>query len=477
MFKYHFVLIFVIIGIHQSVSCKVSSVEIPTEIRNGDNVLLVCNYDIGDEPLYNLKWFKGPLEFYRYTPGNIPHKMIFPLPGVTVDVNNSTNSKVVLKNVESRTSGKYSCEVSTDAPTFDFCSGYKDLHVKNDQSTNCKIENVTMPAVVNVGDDVTLVCEYDIGDNPLYIVKWYKDRFEFYRYSPVHKPDKMIFPLSGIDVDINESSTARVVLKNVSQLASGNYSCEVITDLPRFYTCQKSGNLYVNTNSNTSVENKKNKTTYIHANVPHFAQAGGNAVLSCNYYIDNLKLYTVKWYKDNKEFFRFTPWRRPQTEIFPVPGVNINVNSISYSRVILRNVDFKTTGKYECEVKSDAPDFIEIEDSGFLSILVPNGEPRILIDNDLVAVGQRVQAVCIVPGSYPPAQIIWILNGNEVKDYSIAKQFNRTDLSIPSASFVNLKVSKDWFEHSKANLSCAASIGKIYQADTTVIIRELESET
>lgn len=486
MLKYCILLIFAIIGItepqhifmedNQSTSCKINSVHIPNDVRHGDTVTLVCDYEIiGNSSLYNVRWFKGNIEFYRYVGDDIPHKKAFAIKGVTVDINNSSVSTVVLKNVGNKTSGNYSCEVSMGAPYFDMCSAHKNLYVKDDRITDCRINNIDIPSDVNVGDNLTLVCEYDIGDNSLFAVKWYKDMYEFYRYVPMDNPQKMMFPKFGVTIDVNKSSDSKVVLTNVQQIASGNYSCEVTTDAPSFYTCSKSRSMHVNISG--IVENKENKTAYIHAIVPHYAQAGGNAVLSCNYAIDNSTLYSVKWYKDNKEFFRFIPWHRPQISVFPVPGVNVNVNSISFSRVILKNVGLNTTGTYKCEVTSDAEVFIQISDSGFLSRLIPNGGPRILVDNDVVDIGQKVQAVCIVPGSSPPTQINWLLNGNEVKDFSIAKQLNRTDLSTPSASFVNLKISEDFFKNNMANLTCKASIDKIYQADTTVIIRKLESQT
>ncbi|KAF9791639.1 hypothetical protein SFRURICE_020038 [Spodoptera frugiperda] len=58
------------------------------------------------------------------------------------------------------------------------------------------------PPVVQRGNDTTLACLYELTDAPLYSVKWYRGRHEFYRYSPTENPTTKIFPFAGINVDL-----------------------------------------------------------------------------------------------------------------------------------------------------------------------------------------------------------------------------------------------------------------------------------
>lgn len=51
-----------------------------------DTVTLQCIYDLEGEPLYTVKWYKGPNEFYRYIPKELPNTQIFPVSGINVDV-------------------------------------------------------------------------------------------------------------------------------------------------------------------------------------------------------------------------------------------------------------------------------------------------------------------------------------------------------------------------------------------------------
>lgn len=48
--------------------------------------MLVCEYELGYDTLYSLKWYKGRHEFYRYTPKEIPAVKLFFKNGIKVDV-------------------------------------------------------------------------------------------------------------------------------------------------------------------------------------------------------------------------------------------------------------------------------------------------------------------------------------------------------------------------------------------------------
>lgn len=64
----------------------------------------------------------------------------------------------------------------------------------------------------------------------------------------------------------------------------------------------------------------------IDVSVPKAVESGKNAVLTCEYDTENEGLYSVKWYKGNREFFRFTPKEIPAEKVFRFPGLNVNVS-------------------------------------------------------------------------------------------------------------------------------------------------------
>lgn len=59
---------------------------VPRAVRVGHSVTLECDYDLETAPLYSVKWYRGPDEFYRYVPKEEPPTRVFPLPGLHVDV-------------------------------------------------------------------------------------------------------------------------------------------------------------------------------------------------------------------------------------------------------------------------------------------------------------------------------------------------------------------------------------------------------
>ncbi|XP_018326073.1 uncharacterized protein LOC108737623 [Agrilus planipennis] len=95
---------------------------------------------------------------------------------------------------------------------------------------------VIEPPIVEKGNSVTIQCNYDLEGELLYIVKWYRGQREFYRYVPQSRPTTMKFPFNGLDIDEDQSNENRVHLRNVDYNLAGNFSCEVSTDAPAFYT-------------------------------------------------------------------------------------------------------------------------------------------------------------------------------------------------------------------------------------------------
>ena len=65
--------------------------------------------------------------------------------------------------------------------------------------------------------------------------------------------------------------------------------------------------------------------------VPKQLILGQSASLVCNYDLEQSKLYSVKWYKDGQEFFRFMPSMESKVEVFSVRGVNVDVRSFNNS--------------------------------------------------------------------------------------------------------------------------------------------------
>ena len=65
----------------------------------------------------------------------------------------------------------------------------------------------------------------------------------------------------------------------------------------------------------------------VNVRVPHFQTLGSEARLICLYSLEGDTLYSLKWYKGDKQFYQFIPANKNQKTIFHVLGVSVNVSS------------------------------------------------------------------------------------------------------------------------------------------------------
>lgn len=82
--------------------------------------------------------------------------------------------------------------------------------------------------------------------------------------------------------------------------------------------------------------------------VPPHEIKGKKVELECQYDLEGDHLYSVKWYKGIKEFFRYVPADNPPIQVFNLPGVSIDVsvNYIYQCFYIVSYSYYVLTGKY-----------------------------------------------------------------------------------------------------------------------------------
>ncbi|XP_022196764.2 uncharacterized protein LOC111054108 [Nilaparvata lugens] len=149
--------------------------------------------------------------------------------------------------------------------------------------------------------------------------------------------------------------------------------------------------------------------------VPRYADVGSTVVLKCDFTLGQGKLNSVKWYKDEAEFFRFIPDTQPgQPEIllFPQSGISLDQYRSGKNSVALKDLTYNSSGIYKCEVSTDSPDFKTDTMNGSLTVYAyPTRSPSVTGLNSLYLPGDIVLANCSAGPSHPPAQITWFVNG------------------------------------------------------------------
>ena len=73
---------------------KMKDIEAPNEANTGEIVTFICRYDLGQDAIYSIKWYKEDRELYRYIPTDSPEYRIFQgTPGVMVMVGRNQRLK------------------------------------------------------------------------------------------------------------------------------------------------------------------------------------------------------------------------------------------------------------------------------------------------------------------------------------------------------------------------------------------------
>uniref|UniRef100_A0A182TND3 Ig-like domain-containing protein n=1 Tax=Anopheles melas TaxID=34690 RepID=A0A182TND3_9DIPT len=65
--------------------------------------------------------------------------------------------------------------------------------------------------------------------------------------------------------------------------------------------------------------------TLTEVRVPKHTIRGHAVKLECHYDMEGEALYSVKWYKDGREFYRFVPRDDPPGSVFPQPGIAVDI--------------------------------------------------------------------------------------------------------------------------------------------------------
>ncbi|XP_049840508.1 uncharacterized protein LOC126285257, partial [Schistocerca gregaria] len=149
----------------------------------------------------------------------------------------------------------------------------------------------------------------------------------------------------------------------------------------------------------------------VRVSVPAAIQRGTAAVLRCRYDLEGDALYSVKWYKGRREFFRYTPRENPAIKVFPFAGLTVDKSRSNATQITLPRVDVGLSGRYSCEVSADAPSFHTHLVSGDMAVVeVPDDVPSISGVKPRYRTGDTLNATCSSTWSRPAATLLWIVN-------------------------------------------------------------------
>ncbi|XP_018020113.2 hemicentin-2, partial [Hyalella azteca] len=166
--------------------------------------------------------------------------------------------------------------------------------------------------------------------------------------------------------------------------------------------------------------------------VPRVALVGTDVRLTCDYdeAVGGSKLYSLKWYKDDTEIYRYVP-ATAHTAVCPpqasLPGVSLDCYGSSDRELVLSSVSAATSGLYRCEVISDHPDFRKEEQSAPLRVVREPVQPPVI--RGAQTLYRRLDPVtlnCTATNAEYNPTLTWTLNGRPARPRQLVAPDNTT---------------------------------------------------
>ncbi|KAJ6220252.1 hypothetical protein RDWZM_006064, partial [Blomia tropicalis] len=210
----------------------------------------------------------------------------------------------------------------------------------------------------------------------------------------------------------------------------------------------------------------------IRINAPDYIFYGDPMWLNCSADLDYNQIYSIKWFKDNQEMYRFITSDESPTTFYPTRGIVIDETRSNFGNLYIQKTDFKMDANFRCEVLSDTDFNTAIEIKKIRVYYIPrDGQPIILGKKTNFRPNELVNLTCSAPMSTPPARLMVTLNENSITANS--NYYQRTfhtqyDNGLTTTS-VNVQFPSYWLQNRKNDFHCTSSI--IHRFNRTAMVK------
>lgn len=155
--------------------------------------------------------------------------------------------------------------------------------------------------------------------------------------------------------------------------------------------------------------------------VPAYAVTGGQATLGCSFHLTGIPIYSLKWYHNGTEFYRFVPSERTQAIRIKSPddfSVTEAFRGDQRVTLFLSRLTPSASGQYRCEVMAEHPSFLMEAVMGEMTVLrEPLSPPVIAGARQSYHSSEEIEIKCYPrhasPTGYTPV-LHWLLDGRQV---------------------------------------------------------------
>ncbi|XP_053211397.1 uncharacterized protein LOC128395029 [Panonychus citri] len=203
--------------------------------------------------------------------------------------------------------------------------------------------------------------------------------------------------------------------------------------------------------------------------VPSSVPNGSRVVLYCDYDLEGLGLYSVKWYKNYVEFFRFIPSGSEPEATFPLEGAYVDISNSNATHVTLTRTDLNSEGSYACEVSTDQM-YTTIRAERQMKIYVLPDEKMTIEGKELeYDIGHIINLTCISGPSKPAARLSWYINDRKpTSGEKLTKSVHNTTngLFVTKLGLV-FHSHTSYFEKGLLRIQCRANLILAFQFESS----------
>ncbi|XP_050700192.1 uncharacterized protein LOC126987323 [Eriocheir sinensis] len=216
--------------------------------------------------------------------------------------------------------------------------------------------------------------------------------------------------------------------------------------------------------------------------VPGVALAGGRVNVSCTYDLRATGLYSLKWYHNDTEFYRYVP-TETHRPVDIKPTVKFQAHEIARTEtgvtLSLTSMTSEATGEYKCEVIAEHPSFRTEASGSFMTVLdEPLAPPIIEGGREVYEGDEEVSLVCLpvhAPPAGPPPSLTWYLAGSPARREYVSP-YREDPQSPPMGLTLQVPASQVWRSGSSVLAECQLKVdSQVVRASTTLRVRARHS--
>nr|XP_046917961.1 rho GTPase-activating protein gacZ-like isoform X1 [Dermatophagoides farinae] len=163
--------------------------------------------------------------------------------------------------------------------------------------------------------------------------------------------------------------------------------------------------------------------------------------------LDYNQIYSIKWFKDNDEMYRFiTADETSPRTFYDTPGIVIDESRSNYGNLYILHADFKTEANFRCEVLAENDFTTAIQIKKIRVYYIPrDGQPIIVGKKSHFGPNEPVNLTCTSPMSTPAARLVVNLNGNSL----VASNSNNNNVNVNDNDVIknNQVIMRTYYRH------------------------------